>query len=198
MTADSRTVAVYDACAEEYAARFATDGPDADLAAFIAALPAGGRVIDLGCGPGTASAHMRRAGLMPDPVDASAAMVALANARYGIGARQATFDDMDHVAAYDGAWANFSLLHAPRIDLPRHLAALCRALKPGGILHVGMKTGTGERRDDRDRFYTFVTVPELHGLLVASGFRVVTTRLGTDRGLAGTDDPYVICRAIRD
>lgn len=195
MTADAETLAAYAARAADYAERFDSDRPDADLQAFIDALPTGGRVLDLGCGPAAASAHMRAAGLDPDPVDASPEMVALANEAYDISARLGHFEDLDAVAAYDGIWANFSLLHAPREALPSHFAAMSRALKPGGLLHVGTKTGAGEKRDVLGRFYTFVTVSELHGLMTAAGLRVIATREGSGVGLAGTNDPYVICRA---
>jgi hypothetical protein len=138
---------------------------------------------------------MRAAGLVPDPVDASPAMVALANDRHAIGARLATFDEIAGEASYHGVWANFSLLHAPRADLPRHFAALHRVLVPGGLLHVGMKTGTGEARDRIDRFYTFVGRAELAGLLEAAGFTVIEVEEGEERGLAGTLDPYILMRA---
>jgi SAM-dependent methyltransferase len=195
MSADPRTIAVYDAKAGDYADRFASAKPDRHLRAFISALPDGAHVLDLGCGPGTASAFLRAAGMRPDPVDASPAMVRMANERHNIGARLATFDDIDDAAAYDGVWANFSLLHAPRADLPRHLSALHRAVKPGGLLHIGMKTGTGEARDALDRFYTFVTRDELTGLLERAGFSVVTAHVGKERGLAGTLDPFIILLA---
>ncbi|MDW4550244.1 class I SAM-dependent methyltransferase [Defluviimonas sp. D31] len=195
MSADERTIAVYEAKAADYAARFAADRPDRHLVGFIAALPKGAWVLDLGCGPADASAFMRAAGLIPDPVDAAPAMVALANARHAIGARLATFDEIEAQAAYDGIWANFSLLHAPRADLPRHLAALHRALTPGGLLHIGMKTGTGEGRDALDRFYTYVGRDELLGLLAAAGFTVTGTDEGIETGLAGTPDPWIIVRA---
>jgi SAM-dependent methyltransferase len=195
MSADPRTIAVYDAKAGDYADRFASTEPDRHLSAFIAALPRGAHVLDLGCGPGTASAFLRAAGHVPDPVDASAAMVSMANEHHDIGARLATFDDVEAVAQYDGVWANFSLLHAPRADLPRHLAALHRALKPGGLLHLGMKTGTGEARDGLDRLYSYYSVAELHGMLANAGFTVTATSEGRERGLAGTDDPFVIIEA---
>jgi SAM-dependent methyltransferase len=195
VSTDPRTIAAYDERAADYADRFRTAQPDPHLTAFMEALSAGGRVLDLGCGPGTASAFLRVAGFIPDAVDASAAMVALANARHDIGAHLGTFDDIDAVGSYDGVWANFSLLHAARADLPRHLEALRRALKPGGVLHIGMKTGSGEGRDRLGRFYTFVTVQELKGLLNDAGFGVIATHEGSEVGLAGTDDPYVVMRA---
>ena len=192
MSADARTIAAYDAHAGDYEERFHSDGPGGHLRSFIAALPEGARVLDLGCGPGDASAFLRAAGMRPEPVDASAAMVALANERHGLGARLATFDDIEALAEYDGVWANFSLLHAPRMDLPRHLSALHRALRPGGLLHLGMKTGVGEGRDALGRFYCYYEVDELHGLLADAGFTALSERRGEEEGLAGTLDPFVI------
>jgi len=195
MSADDRTIAAYDARAEDYAARFAATRPDRHLAAFIAALPPDARVLDLGCGPGTASAFLRAAGHRPDPVDASASMVALANARHDIGARQATFDAIEEDAVYDGVWANFSLLHAPRADFPRHLAALVRALTPGGLFHIGAKLGEGEARDALDRFYTYYGREELLSLLSEAGLTPVSVHEGTEVGLAGTADQFIIVLA---
>jgi SAM-dependent methyltransferase len=195
MSVDAKTIAVYDARAGDYADRFAVSQPDRHLQRFIAALPKGAHVLDLGCGPANAAAFMRAAGLKPDAVDASPGMVALANQRHAIGARLATFDDIDGVAVYDGIWASFSLLHAARDDLPRHLSAIHKALKPQGIFHIGMKTGTGAARDRIDRLYTYVSRPELLGLLAEAGFTVTDVSEGTEVGLAGTNDPFIIVGA---
>jgi SAM-dependent methyltransferase len=195
MSADAITIKVYDARAGDYADRFRTEKPDRHLRAFIAALPAAAQVLDLGCGPANASAFMRAAGLRPDPVDASPAMVALANSRHEIGARLATFDDVSAISAYDGVWANFSLLHAARAALPGYLAALHRALRPGGLLHIGMKTGTGEARDTLERFYAYYGREELLVLLNDAGFTAVSVAEGTEVGLAGTSDPFIIVLA---
>jgi SAM-dependent methyltransferase len=198
VSVDRRTIDAYEANAAAYARRFRVVRLTRPLKAFIDALPQGARVLDLGCGPGDASAHMRDAGMRPDPVDASPAMVALANDRHRIGACLGAFDDVDAVAAYDGVWANFSLLHAPRADLPRHLAAIRRALKPGGLFHIAMKTGSGEVRDRLGRSYTYVTRHELAALLDAAGFTIIAAANGRERGLAGTLDPFVILRARAD
>ena len=191
---DARTIAFYDAAHGDYAAKFARATPDAQLRAFMALLPPGARVLDLGCGPAFASAHMRAAGFDCDPVDASPGMVETANATFAIGARLLTFDEITMVAAYDGIWANFSLLHAPRADLPRHFHAIARALRGKGLLHVGFKEGTGEARDRLDRFYTYVTEAELAGLLADAGFDLLATDRGRDKGMAGTDDSWIVMR----
>ncbi|MEO1734255.1 MAG: class I SAM-dependent methyltransferase, partial [Pseudomonadota bacterium] len=119
---DQETIAVYDAKADDYAA-MADDYSRTDpiLAAFIADCPPGGRVLDLGCGTGAAAATMASAGLTVDALDASEEMVRRAAALPGVTAHQATFDDVTGEGIYDGIWANFSLLHAPRADMPRIL-----------------------------------------------------------------------------
>lgn len=195
---DKRTIALYDAKVDDYAACVAYDGVDRHLADFIAEIPKGGSVLDLGCGPAVASKHMLDAGLHPDPVDASEGMVKLANEKFDISARVATFDDIEGHGKYDGVWANFSLLHAERSALPKHLNAIATALRPSGIFHIGMKTGTGASRDAIDRFYTYVGVDELHQLIADAGMTVTYTHQGEGPGLAGTIDPWVICRAVRN
>ena len=192
---DARTIAIYDEKAAEYADLVSGGGPDKTLQSFIGLIPKGGKVLDLGCGPGAASAHMKNAGLSPDAMDASPGMVALAKEKFGLNARLASFDDIEGDAIYDGIWANFSLLHAAREDLPRHFNALSKATKPNGVIHVGMKTGDGTERDKINRLYTYVTVAELKDLLTTVGFAVTYVKEGQEAGLAGTIDPFVIMRA---
>lgn len=189
---DPETLAVYGARAEAYDAL--AGPPDAEMAAFADALPEGGRVLDLGCGPGTAAARLMELGLDVEAWDASEAMVERARAR-GVEARVARFEDLKAEAAYDGIWAAFSLLHAPRADLPGLLDRVTRALRPGGRLHLGMKTGSGERRDGLGRFYAYWSVAELRALLEARGLSVASVREGEEPGLAGTVDPFCVIAA---
>lgn len=189
---DPQTLAVYAAKAAEYARVVTRHRPDRDLRAFIALIPAGGAVLDWGCGTGNSAAMMAKAGLRVTATDASPEMVALARDSHGIDARCARFDDLDAVDAFDGVYANFSLLHAPRTDMPRHLAQAARALKPGGILHLGLKTGHGAGRDALGRYYTYHTLDELTLLLQDAGLDPIRHRTGETRGLAGTTDPFVI------
>ncbi len=190
--ADDKTIAIYDEKAQEYAELVSRGTPDAALQAFIDAVPPGGRVLDLGCGPGNSAAMMRDAGLQAEAVDASPGMVALARETYGLDARVATFDDLSGTAIYDGVWANFSLLHAPREDLPKHFDAIAEALRPGGVFHIGMKTGADMARDSIGRQYTYVTVEELHGLFSNAGFEVIKETTGEGVGLDGSVAPWVV------
>ncbi|WP_428926682.1 class I SAM-dependent DNA methyltransferase [Marinibacterium sp. SX1] len=181
---DDRTIGFYDARADDYA-RTVEDQTDPMLARFMAGAPTGGHLLDLGCGPGHAAAVMAGAGFRVTACDASAEMVRLASAMAGVTARQARFDALDDVAAYDGIWASYSLLHAPRAALPGRLAAVHRALTPGGLFCIGMKLGTGEKIDSLGRFYSYYGESELEDLLGAAGFEVTDRHLSEIRGMSG-------------
>ncbi|MFV2035577.1 MAG: class I SAM-dependent methyltransferase [Halocynthiibacter sp.] len=199
MSADSETIALYDARVGDYRRLVSSEVPNPKLERFIDAVitaeGAGARVLDLGCGPGNAAARMAARGLDVDAVDASGEMVRTARQVYGIAARQAQFSDIVGKRIYAGVWASFSLLHAPRSAFSGHLAALHLALVAGGLFHIGMKTGNGENRDSIGRFYTYYTEAELNRLVEEAGFSVTHQTLGEDVGLDGTLAPWIILSA---
>ncbi|WP_069301520.1 class I SAM-dependent DNA methyltransferase [Neptunicoccus sediminis] len=188
---DRKTIDIYDEKAGEYARLVTRDEPSRHLRAFIDSLPQGGTVLDLGCGPGNAAATLRDAGFTVTALDASPKMVELGAARYGLDITLGTFDDV----AFDGVWASFSLLHAARQDMPRHLKAIHTALKSGGVFVIGVKTGTGTSRDAIGRRYTYYEPDELDRLLRDAGFRPVASDSGSDTGLSGETSPWIIVTA---
>ncbi len=189
---DHETVRVYDTQAQDYARMTDRDNAtDPRLTAFIAKLPKGGRVLDLGCGPGAAAAVMAQAGLRVDATDASAEMVTMASRQKGVTAWQASFHDLDAQDKYDGLWANFSLLHAPRADTPMHLDQIVKALVPGGQFHLGLKLGTGSARDKLGRLYTYYTQDDLNALLQTAGFTITEVSLGRGKGLDGSLSDWI-------
>ncbi len=193
---DSQTIAAYDARVADYAALTKRSAPGRALLNFITAVRPGGTVLDLGCGPGAASATMRDRGLNVDPVDASVEMVRAAKETFGLPARLANFDHIHGTAIYDGVWANFSLLHAPRSRFGVHLEHIARALLPDSPFHIAMKLGVGEARDTLGRLYTFYNQDELLVHLATAGFTVRDIRLGKEVGLAGTIDDWIAILAV--
>ena len=193
---DKETLRVYDAKAAEYAKLIKRENnDDPHLDRFINKLPTGGRVLDLGCGPGISAACMANAGLQVDAIDGSAEMIAMATQHQGVTAWQATFDEITGTNIYDGIWANFCLLHASKEAVPQHLAALVTALKLGGAFHIAMKLGSGSQRDTIGRLYNYYSEPELTNLLVAAGLTVAETAHGRTIGLDGTEADWIVMAA---
>ena len=184
---DRRTLDVYAARAQAYAdATASASVADPLLTRFIGVLPKNADVLDLGCGPGESARIMAAAGHRVTAMDPVPEMIALARTTPGVDVRLGTFDDLSEQDAFDGIWANFSLLHAPRANMPRHLAAIRKALRAGGRLHIALKTGTGEKRDRLGRLYTYYEANELTALLQQAGLTVTDTCTGRDKGLDGT------------
>ncbi len=159
--ADKQTLDFYRANATTYAET--TGGRRSPrLAAFIAALPAGARVLELGAGSGYHAAEMARCGIDIDATDASAELAAEAQRRIGRPVRLLRFADLAADREYDGVWASASLLHAPVEELTEDLGRIHRALKPGGLFVASFKAGQGEGRDGLGRYYNY---PDRAGLL---------------------------------
>ena len=192
---DAETMQVYAEAAARYAEGFArtkdTDQEE-DYAAFTALLPDGAKVLDLGCGPGHWTARMRGDGYAAEGIDASPEMAAYARDAYGIEVTLADFSALAQLAGYDGIWANFSLLHAPKAAFPTHLAHIRQALPAGGALALGMKLGSGESRDHLGRFYAYYSEEDLIERVTHAGFDVLSTRRGHGEGLAGKPDTFVV------
>ncbi len=184
------TIEVYDRMVEDYVALVGDSSPY-ELPEFIEAAAPKARILDLGCGPGHHAARLAGAGFNVLAVDGSAEMVARASCHPGVNAVQATFDEIPKFGQVGGIWASFSLLHARRADLPRHLEALNAICDPDGPLFIGMKLGAGERIDRLGRLYTYYSEDELRKALTGAGFSPVSFRHGSGRGLSGDVEDWI-------
>ena len=112
---------------------------------LIDALPAGSRVLDLGCGTGLPTARqLAGAGFEVVGVDLSHGMVELAR-RY---VPDATFHRLDiadlrpggprDLGRFDAVTAFFSLLMLPRAEIPLALRTVRHILVPGGLFALSM------------------------------------------------------------
>lgn len=131
---------------------------------FLKYLSPGCRVLDLGCGSGRDSARFSSLGFEVTAVDGSEELCKRVKATYGIDALCIKFEDISFVAEFDAVWACASLLHVKKADMPKVLAKVSAALKPGGVLYASYKYGS-EERVCNGRFFNDYTQNDLDALL---------------------------------
>ena len=165
---DEETLKFYRGNAEAYAGREVTSR-HAWLTAFLALLPPGARILELGCGAGGDTAEMLARGFDVRATDGSPEMAAVASKRIGGIVETLLFHDIDAVEAYDAVWANACLLHVPRPELADVLARIRRALKPAGVFYASFKEGDGDGRDTLNRYYNYPSPEWLRATYAEAG-----------------------------
>jgi SAM-dependent methyltransferase len=136
---------------------------------FLALLPPGAAILELGCGAGGDSAEMFSRGYDVTPTDGSSEMAEVASRRLGRPVKTLLFHDIDAVESYDGIWANACLLHVPRDQLAHVLSLIHRALKPGGAFYASYRSGEGDGRDTLNRYYNYPTEDWLRATYAQAG-----------------------------
>jgi SAM-dependent methyltransferase len=173
------------------------------LAAFAEDVRGLGPVLDVGCGPGTVTAHLAGLGVDASGVDLSPQMVTHARRLHpGLRFTVASATDLRlGDASLGGVLGWWSLFNLPRDVLPSVLVSFARALVPGGQVLIG--THVGDRDVVRAEAYGGVPVswtthlwrPEqLTALLADAGLEpVADLRLPAD----GSGHPQVLLAACR-
>ena len=199
MSADQKTLNVYDKYISDYQKLISKELKDANLDIFMKMMERDGKVLDLGCGTGTASRELLKNGFAPFPIDASLEMIKVAEALLEIKPRQISFDEIDEHDFYDAIWANFSLLHIKKNKFSDILKQLFLALKEEGILFFSLKRGVGERRDKLGRFYSYYEKSEVEKILENANFQTKNYSEGVSIGLAGDKESWMgfFCEKIK-
>jgi SAM-dependent methyltransferase len=165
---DEDTLQFYRRNAEAYAGR--AKRPSIRLKAFMALLPPGGSILELGCGAGNHSVEMLAAGFSVRATDGSPEMTEIASRRLGQRVDAMRFDQLDEHEVYDGVWASACLLHVPRGELTSILRRIHRALKHDGLSYASFKIGEGgDGRDKLGRYYNYPSPEWLDAAYAAAG-----------------------------
>jgi len=154
----------------------------ATLAAFAESVRGLGPVLDVGCGPGTVTAHLAELGLDASGVDLSPRMVDHARRQYPeLRFSVASATELGIApASLGGVLGWWSLFNLPRAMLPGVLRTFAEALVPGGQALVGTHVGDGDIARTESygglpvSWTTHLYRPEdVAGMLVAAGLEVV-------------------------
>ncbi|MDQ4052833.1 MAG: class I SAM-dependent methyltransferase [Actinomycetota bacterium] len=199
------TVAGYDQHAAAYRGATAArpDGVRAAIDALVAALPAGARVLEIGSGAGRDAAALEAGGLSVRRTDITPGFVELLRAD---GHRADVLDPLTDDLAdperpgvpYDAVWANASLLHVARADLPVVLRRLAEATRPDGLFRLSLKEGDGEGWSTHGsvptpRRFVYWREQRLREVLTDAGWQVLETEHA--EGLRG--DSWLSVVAVR-
>ena len=155
---------------------------------FIKNIPSGGKILDLGCGTGRDSRWFSEKGFDVTGIDFSKGMLKIAKRI----APKAKFILQDISRSkiderFDGVWCSFVLLHLRRKDIFSILRKIRKLLKKNGVLFVATKEGIGEKIEPEHLnkklkiFETFFRTEELEKMVKCAGFKILKSRLDSDR-----------------
>lgn len=104
-------------------------------------------VVDVGCGPGWITAHLRDRGLRISGIDLSPGMIEIARANHpGINFDVGSMTDLALPdESVGGVLAFFSVIHVPDESVPTVLAHFHRVLRPGGVAMIGFHVGDSHK-----------------------------------------------------
>ncbi|MBD9629699.1 class I SAM-dependent methyltransferase [Pseudomonas sp. PDM19] len=129
-------------------------------------------LLDFGCGPGRDLCALKGMGHAPVGLDGCAGFVAMAREASGCEVWQQDFLALELPAErFDGIYANASLFHVPRSELPRVLRQLHGALKPGGVLFSSNPRGENQEGWNGGRYGSYHDLENWTRLLENAGFR---------------------------
>lgn len=144
-----QTIDAYERSAKECVVRWNKRRPRRPslLVEWLEYLPAGTRLLDLGCGGGRDAGDLDLRGYRVVGVDRTSALLSAGRRRYRslplvrADLRQLPF----HAMSFDGLWAAASLMHLPKPEARRILADLCKLVRPGGLFAATVTYGMKSR-----------------------------------------------------
>jgi SAM-dependent methyltransferase len=157
---------------------------------FLSYVPAGGKILDAGCGSGRDSKVFIDAGYEVLSFDASEEMCKRATEYIGKEVLNMRFEDVSFIHEFDGIWACASLLHVPEKELPDVLKKMKNALKRDGVIYASFKYGEGTTTRGERQFSDF-SETSIVPLFEAAGFEIASNIVGSDSRPGREDEKWV-------
>jgi SAM-dependent methyltransferase len=128
-------------------------------------------ILDFGCGPGRDLRTFATRGHEAIGLEGSARFVEMARNCSGCEVWQQDFLKLDlPPSRFDGIFANASLFHVPRQELPRVLRELAATLKPRGVLFSSNPRGRDDEGWNGARYGAFHSIEAWRSYMTAAGF----------------------------
>jgi SAM-dependent methyltransferase len=171
----------YDANAEAYARTTANMFDQEWLDRFVSYIGPGGRILDVGCAGGRDSGWFATHGFEVEGIDISPSLIDLATKAVP-GAHFAVMDlnRLEFPKSYfDGIWCSCVLLHVRRSEAPSAVVEMADRLRPGGVIYILVKEGSGEGLEEDNRynnavkFSSYFEVQEIHQMLDNANLDIV-------------------------
>lgn len=181
------TLNSYDIHALEYATNVEHLHHKEEIQRFLQEIPSQkANVIDIGCGSGRDVKIFSDLGADAIGIDFSSKMIEIARET----APSSSFYVMDIESlsfrreTFDGAWANCSLLHISKQNMPATLKKIYDILKPRGIFYVSVKQddidelfSPDARYEGAEKYWSFYKKDELIHLLNNAGFDIINVTI---------------------
>lgn len=128
-------------------------------------------LLDFGCGPGRDLKSFAARGHRVIGLEGAPALAEMARAHSACEVWQQDFLRLELPPdCFDGVFANASLFHVPRQELPRVLQQLHATLKPGGALFSSNPRGNNEENINGGRYGAYYDLATWRDYLHAAGF----------------------------